>query len=105
MIKHIFVCIPVDTNGEASEEVTSIDNATLISTSEPTKYQGSDVGYLLYANDGTGGIDRKAYKDLEECPLLPKNEADMRAFAKMFGWTVKVKSGTMVLVTDVKAGQ
>lgn len=37
-----------------------------------------------------------------QIPLVPSTEEELRKFAKMFGWTVKVKAGTMILVTDVK---
>lgn len=34
-------------------------------------------------------------------PLNPTSEADIRAFAKLFGWGVKVKSGRIMLMTDI----
>lgn len=37
-----------------------------------------------------------------QIPLVPSTEEELRKFAKMFGWTVKVKAGTMILVPDVK---
>lgn len=40
-------------------------------------------------------------KEAIKCDLVPTTEAELRKFAKMFGWTVKVESGTMILVTDI----
>lgn len=34
-------------------------------------------------------------------PLVPKTEAEAREFARMFGWTVKVKAGRIMIMTDV----
>lgn len=37
----------------------------------------------------------------EKTPLIPSTEKELRAFAKMFGWTVKSKMNTLMLVTNV----
>lgn len=34
-------------------------------------------------------------------PLVPKTEGEVREFARMFGWTVKVKAGRIMLMTDI----
>ena len=34
-------------------------------------------------------------------PMIPETEADIRAFAQMFGWSVKVKAGRIMLMTDI----
>ena len=34
-------------------------------------------------------------------PLNPTSEADIRAFAQLFGWSVKVKAGRIMLMTDI----
>jgi hypothetical protein len=36
-----------------------------------------------------------------EAPVVPTTERELRAFAKVYGWTVKVKAGTFILVTDI----
>ena len=65
---------------------------------EATPFEGN-------VEDWDGNLNPVVSKDAEVTPLFPDNEKELRAFAKMFGWEVKVKAGTMILVTPIKAGK
>lgn len=71
---------------------------------DPTYISGDDTFLCISdidPDDDDGNPCSVDAPGVSHTPLVPKTEAEAREFARMFGWTVKVKAGRIMIMTDV----
>lgn len=71
---------------------------------DPLFFAGDDTFLCISdiaADDDDGNPCSVNAPGVTHTPLVPQTEAELREFARMFGWTVKVKAGRMMIMTDI----